>query len=163
MPSEFTTTRRVEFADTDTAGVVHFSAFFRYMEEAEHAFYRSFGGVAYTWHEEGAIGMPRVSAGCEYLAPLRYGDEVEIRIVVREKTPKAIRYEAEFRRIEGARNPAGGRDGAAELVARGSMKVVCAERPHGAPGWRAAALPEPLRSRIEVAPSGGDGERDPAL
>ena len=30
-PKEFTTTRRVEFRDTDAAGIMHFSVFFLYM------------------------------------------------------------------------------------------------------------------------------------
>ena len=38
---EFTITRRVEFSETDMAGIVHFSNFCRYMEHAEHAFFRS--------------------------------------------------------------------------------------------------------------------------
>ncbi|HMO64742.1 MAG TPA: acyl-CoA thioesterase, partial [Verrucomicrobiota bacterium] len=32
MPSEFRIVRRVEFSDTDMAGIMHFSAFFRYMK-----------------------------------------------------------------------------------------------------------------------------------
>ena len=40
MPT-FRTTRRVEFRDTDAAGIVHFSAFFFYMESVEHEFLRS--------------------------------------------------------------------------------------------------------------------------
>ena len=40
--------RRVEFHETDLAGIVHFSNFFRYMEDCEHAFYRSLG---YSVHE----------------------------------------------------------------------------------------------------------------
>src|SRR5213078_989612 len=43
MPAVFRTTRRVEFADTDMAGIVHFANFFRYMESAEHEFLRSHG------------------------------------------------------------------------------------------------------------------------
>ncbi|MEL7264077.1 MAG: hypothetical protein AAFP69_04590, partial [Planctomycetota bacterium] len=39
----FSIQRRVEFRDTDAAGIVHFSAFFPFMETAEHAFLRSLG------------------------------------------------------------------------------------------------------------------------
>ena len=35
MPS-FRTTRRVEFRDTDMAGIMHFSAFFTVLESVEH-------------------------------------------------------------------------------------------------------------------------------
>ena len=39
----FTTTRRVEFGDTDMAGIMHFANFFRFMEAAEPDFLRSLG------------------------------------------------------------------------------------------------------------------------
>ena len=37
MSSPFVYSQRVEFRDTDAAGVAHFSTFFIWMEEAEHA------------------------------------------------------------------------------------------------------------------------------
>jgi len=43
MAFEFSISRRVQFAETDMAGVVHFSNYFRWMEEVEHAFFRSVG------------------------------------------------------------------------------------------------------------------------
>ena len=43
MPAQFITTRRVEFADTDMAGIIHFANYYRYMEEAEHAMWRAAG------------------------------------------------------------------------------------------------------------------------
>ena len=43
MAYEFKATRRVEFSDTDMAGIVHYANFFRFMETAEHGFYRSLG------------------------------------------------------------------------------------------------------------------------
>lgn len=41
MSEVFKTKRRVEFRETDMAGIVHFSNFFAYMEQAEHALLRS--------------------------------------------------------------------------------------------------------------------------
>jgi YbgC/YbaW family acyl-CoA thioester hydrolase len=143
MPHEFRSTRTVEFADTDTAGVVHFAAFFRYMEEAEHEFYRSLGESAYRWSAEGVTGMPRVSVRCDFLRPLRYPEEVEIHLIVREITSKAVAYEVVFRTEVG--------DSSVE-VARGAMKVVYASRAHGAQEWAAASLPASLREAIQVAP-----------
>ena len=43
MADPFRTTRRVEFVDTDMAGIVHFSNFFRWMESAEVEFLRARG------------------------------------------------------------------------------------------------------------------------
>ena len=45
MSIVFRTTRRVELADTDMAGIVHFANFFRFMESAEVDFLRASGPV----------------------------------------------------------------------------------------------------------------------
>lgn len=143
MAHEFTYRRRVEFADTDAAGVCHFAAFFRFMEEAEHAFYRSLGAAAYR-SEAGRIeGMPRVSVSCDYLRPARYADELEVRLTVREMAAKAIEYAVLFEmELNGRRI----------TLARGCMRVVYVVRTVGDDDWRAAELPPELRDRIEVAP-----------
>jgi acyl-CoA thioesterase FadM len=92
--------------------------------------------------------MPRVSARCEYLEPLRYGDECEVCLTVREKTSKAICYDVVFRKRDGD---------AAKEVARGAMKVVYATRSHGSQEWTAAPFPPELAEQIEVAPASDQG------
>ena len=62
MPYEFKAVRRVEFSETDMAGIVHFSNFFRYMETAEHAFYRSLGFSVTLNDFDPPLGFPRVHA-----------------------------------------------------------------------------------------------------
>src|SRR5262249_28636825 len=60
MPiSEFQVRRRVQFYETDVAGIVHFSWFFRYMEEAEHAMWREAGLSIHP--PGGEIGWPRIA------------------------------------------------------------------------------------------------------
>jgi len=66
----------VEFAETDAAGMVHFAVFFRYMEEAEHAVWRRAGLDIFANHEERS--WPRISAGFDFKAPLRFQDEFEV-------------------------------------------------------------------------------------
>ena len=82
VPCEFKLTRQVEFSDTDAAGIMHFSNFFRYMEAAEHAFFRSLGTSIHA--AGGDLGWPRVYADCHYKYPLRFEDVVEISLFVRE-------------------------------------------------------------------------------
>ena len=79
MPAAFTTTRCVEFADTDMAGIIHFTTFFRMMESAEHEFLRSLGTSVVDKHPEdgsGAIGWPRREAQCEFHSPAVFEDEL---------------------------------------------------------------------------------------
>jgi len=71
--SEFRLTRRVHFHETDAAGIVHFSVFFRYMEEAEHAMWRAAGLRIAT--PDAPIGFPRVATSFDFLKPLRFEDE----------------------------------------------------------------------------------------
>ena len=82
MPSEFKVVRRVEFSETDMAGIVHYSNFFRYMESAEHAFFRALGFSIVTTATDPPVGWPRVHASCDYRQPLRFEDEVEIHMLV---------------------------------------------------------------------------------
>jgi len=140
MPSEFTVRRRVEFSETDMAGIVHYSNFFRYMETAEHAFYRSLGfSVVHDRHDP-PVGFPRVHASCDYWKPLRFEDEVEIHLRVIEKKEKALTHQILFRKV--------GRDRVQE-VARGKLVVVCVTRT--ADGTMAAVpIPRDIADRIEV-------------
>ena len=69
MPTPFHTSRFVEFADTDMAGIMHFSAFFRYMEAAEHELLRSLGFSVYSEIDGDVVSFPRVAASCEFHSP----------------------------------------------------------------------------------------------
>ncbi|MEC8941576.1 MAG: hotdog domain-containing protein, partial [Verrucomicrobiota bacterium] len=76
--------RRVEFHETDLAGIVHFSNFYRYMETAEHEFMRSLGHPVHRQMAEAEIGWPRVSASCEFRKPARNDDILVIRVSIDE-------------------------------------------------------------------------------
>jgi acyl-CoA thioester hydrolase len=142
MPCEFKLTRRIEFAETDMAGIVHFANFFRMMESTEHAFFRSLGFSIHT-HENGATtGWPRVSASCDYRAPLRFEEEVEIHLLVAEVRARSIRYEFIFRKVA---------DGTE--VARGRIAAVCASVDKTTGKLVPVPIPEPIRNKITPAPA----------
>ena len=84
MAYEFKVVRRVEFSETDMAGIVHYSNFFRYMEAAEHGFFRSLGLSVVTRQVDPPVGWPRVHAECDYRKPLRFEDLVEIHLLITE-------------------------------------------------------------------------------
>src|SRR5436309_2302839 len=96
MATPFRTTRRVEFADTDMAGIVHFTNFFRFMEAAEVEFLRSLGlSVAMPWEGE-RIGFPRVSASCDFVQPARFQDVLHIAVRVLKIGSKSVSYAFDF-------------------------------------------------------------------
>ena len=59
MAIEFSITRRVEFSETDLAGIMHFTNFYRWMEICEHEFLRSVGLSVDMEDENGRFGWPR--------------------------------------------------------------------------------------------------------
>lgn len=137
--SSFVTHRRVEFCDTDMAGIVHFANFYRYMEQAEHDFFRSLGfSIMETQADGTVIGWPRVSAKCSFEAPAFYQDVLEIRLIVERIGVKSLTINYEFYR-EGQR------------IARGQMKTVCCVFEPGQP-MRSLELPERFSEKIAEAP-----------
>jgi YbgC/YbaW family acyl-CoA thioester hydrolase len=139
MTSEFRTRRRIRFAETDMAGIVHFSNYFRFMEDAEHEFFRSLGFSIHTRIDGKLIGWPRVRAECAYHAPLAYDETVDIHLVVRKKTKKTITCEYEFTK-QGT-----------GTVAHGSMTVICVSMD---PDGKMSSVPIPkcIDDMVEVAP-----------
>ena len=112
MHSEFHTTRRIEFSDTDMAGIVHFSRFFVFMEAAEHAFLRSLEtSVSAEW-EGNKIGWPRLEATCTYLSPAVFEDVLDIYLKVIRKGTKSLTYRFNFFHGETA-------------IASGKLSTVC--------------------------------------
>src|SRR5438552_8410202 len=111
MTEPFRTTRRIEFADTDMAGIVHFANFFRFMEAAEVEFLRARGvSVALTWEGQ-RIGFPRVSASCDFLRPATFQDVLDITVRIQAIGKKSVTYSFEFFK-------------AGEPVARGQVTPV---------------------------------------
>lgn len=141
MPYEFTLTRRIEFAETDMAGIVHFANFYRMMEVTEHAFFRSLGLSIHGHDPVSTTGWPRVSASCDFRAPLRFEEEVEIHLLVAEVRTRSIRYVFIFRKAA---------DGTE--VARGEVVTVCAQVEKTTGKLSAVPIPDAVRAAIEPAP-----------
>jgi 4-hydroxybenzoyl-CoA thioesterase/acyl-CoA thioester hydrolase len=118
MPETFKHTRRIEFRDTDMAGIVHFSNFFAYMEQAEHAFLRSLGLGVICTVDDREISFPRVNANCNYRQAIRFEEMIDIELSVARIGQKSITYDFNFFRDESP-------------VADGSITVVCCKLVHG--------------------------------
>lgn len=143
MAYEFRLQRRVEFSETDAAGIVHFSNFFRYMEAVEHAFFRSLGYSVVLRDHQPPLGFPRVAAACEYKAPLRFEDVIELHLLVREKKPRSLSYLIRFTNLS-AHPP--------REVARGTLTVVCVAK-NADGSFTATKIPHELAEKIQVAPA----------
>src|SRR5579871_4167455 len=112
-PPQFSYLRRVQFSDTDMAGIVHFANFYYYMEECEHEYFRSLGlSISTTGPDGVTIGWPRVRASCGFESPARYDELVEVRLYVARKGVKSLTFDFEFWRDK-------------TRLARGTLKTVC--------------------------------------
>src|SRR3982750_1480006 len=102
--------RQVQFSETDVAGIVHFSNFFRYFEDAEHALWRQAGLCIH--EQESAIGWPRGGGAGGYHRPLRFEQEFDVTVRISELTARTITYAGEITRH-------------GQRIASGSWKIAC--------------------------------------
>ena len=133
MATEFRYRRRVQFAETDLAGIVHFSTMFRYVEEAEHALWRE-AGLSIV--ERGSdLGWPRLSAALEFRNPLRFEEEFEVWVRIAALKTRTIEYE--FTLVRGR-----------TVIAVGTMTSICVRKQPGGT-MRAAEIPPDVAERLE--------------
>lgn len=113
MQATHRVSRLVEWADTDAAGIMHFSAYFLFMEEAEHEFLRSRElSVTMMRDDQTTISWPRVSASCDFQGSARFEDQLDIDVSIERLGRKSVTYTFRFSR--------GG-----EPIAAGKMTSVC--------------------------------------
>jgi YbgC/YbaW family acyl-CoA thioester hydrolase len=134
--SEYRLHRRVQFHEVDSAGIVHFSWFFRYMEEAEHALWRE-AGVSIAPPGVG-IAFPRVSTAFDFHQPLRFEDEFEVTIRIVAMSEKTIRYVCVMTRGD-------------VRIATGTMTAACVSVKQGQP-MKAVPIPPAIAGRFAIAP-----------
>lgn len=132
----FQTQRRVEFCETDMAGIAHFSNFFRYMEFAEVAFLRSKGLSVKMDYEGQTLGFPRVSATCDYFKPARFEEVLDIAVTLERIGQKSLTFAFEFSR--------GGL-----VLARGKTTSVCC-RINDKNEWEGMTIPDSYRQKWQA-------------
>src|SRR4051812_47471990 len=136
MSFTFSIPRRIQFAETDMAGIVHFANYFRMMEEVEHAFFRSVGLSVSMQHDGMHVGWPRKAVSCEFFGPIRFEDEVELRMRVTKVGEKSFNYEVDFI-LAGRR------------MALGKTTSVCCALEDGK--MRSIPIPAALREKLTAA------------
>jgi acyl-CoA thioester hydrolase len=135
VTAEFRYPRRVQFAETDLAGIVHFSWYFRYMEEAEHALWRAAGLSIAPEHAE--TGWPRVAAAFDYKSPLRFEEEFHVGVRISAVSRRTLRYGFTVRR-------------AGTVIGHGMLTAACVTKaPDG--GITSIEVPEGLVDQLRAA------------
>jgi acyl-CoA thioester hydrolase len=133
VPS-FKTSIRVTWADTDAAGVVHFSNYFRFFERAEEEFYRALGFSFADFRSKG-LWFPRVEAFCQYKKPAGFNDVLDIEVTVEELREKSVRlgFMMFNKDTEG-------------FLASGHLVIVAADRQTG----KAAQMPAEVFEKLKA-------------
>jgi acyl-CoA thioester hydrolase len=135
MTAPFSVERRVEFCETDAAGIAHFSAFLCYMEQAEHALLRHLGTSVATaigdgWH----LSWPRVHVECDYRGAARFEDCLTIEVSLTKLGEKSVTYAFDFQ-LQG------------RSIASGKVVAVCCKVHPGHP-LQSTTIPPELRQRL---------------
>lgn len=120
----FTYRHTVQFSETDMAGIVHFSNYFKWMESAEHALLKHLGLQLFIQQEEAFYGWPRVRASCAYHAPLRFEDNLEVTVYIQDLLPRAVRYKFVFYKLSSNDSSC---DATKTKVATGELSTVYSE------------------------------------
>jgi acyl-CoA thioester hydrolase len=142
MASEFTVTRRVEFSETDLAGIMHFTHFYRWMEICEHEFLRSLGLSVDMEDENGRFGWPRVKTACRFKRPLKFEDEVEVKLSVSEIRDRSIAYSFQFWKKE---------NGEPVKAAVGEAVAACVRFDRLTGAMTPIHIPEVFRNKVQEA------------
>jgi YbgC/YbaW family acyl-CoA thioester hydrolase len=124
--------RQVRFSETDAAGIVHFSYYFQYFEDAEHALWRQAGLSIHP--DNSPIGWPRVSASCDFHRPLRFEQEFDVIVRITEMTKRTITYSGEIKSND-------------ERVATSTWRIACVTKlPDGS--MRSTDIPTQVANRL---------------
>lgn len=92
----YQTVGRVEFRDTDAAGIVHYSSFFNWMERSEHEFLRRLDWSVVRKEESFHLSWPRAKVGCEFSKPLKFQQVFGLQVHLQAVGNRSVTYGFEF-------------------------------------------------------------------
>ena len=130
---------QVEFSETDMAGIVHFSNYFRWMEVAENALFESLNLELIEQDRHLFRGWPRVRASCAFHHPLRFRDHVKIRISGKEVKDRAVCYQIRFFKLK---------NHDCILVGKGEMTTIFVEIDCSLGSMKSMPLEDKILSRL---------------
>jgi acyl-CoA thioesterase FadM len=124
-PASVVIRRRIEWIDTDAAGIYHWTTVFRLAEAAEAALHTALG------IERTFGSAPRVAVSANFRRPLRFNDPVEVELSVQTIGRSSLVYRLSLTSDAG-------------VVAEGTLTVCFVDRATG----RAGPWPQDVRERL---------------
>lgn len=145
MAFEYIESKEIEFSETDMAGLVHFSNYFKYMEIAERGFFKSINISLIKSLPNQLTGFPRTRAECKFSAPLRFGDIVKIHLAIKNIKDRSIDFQFRLYKSKNDKNHE-------EIpVAKGLITTIYTELNKNGE-LESRELPTELLEKIEIAP-----------
>ncbi len=133
---EIDLTITVRFGDTDPYGVVYFASYFRYCHHGIEEFLKHHGltpSEVFRNRAEG-FGLPIVSAGCDFLKPVWYGQQLRLTVSLSGIGEKSLTFDFRFRRLAED-----------EIVARGNATMVAIGK-----DWRSRGIPQQVLTALSA-------------
>jgi acyl-CoA thioester hydrolase len=127
--ARITIQRRVEWIDTDAAGIFHWTTVFRMAEAAEAALHTSLGIADRTFGVS-----PRVRIECDFRASAEFNDLLDVNLAVRKVGRTSL--------VQGFRISRG-----KVLIAEGEMTICLIDRVT----QKATPWPEDMRTLLEMS------------
>ena len=138
----FTISERVRWADCDPLGIIHYSAYLRFFEVAEHEMYRSCGLPFEVLRRTGGVWLPRKALQCEFHSPAQMDEAVVIETWFSKVGTTSLTMQFEvYRESDRAHR------------ASGTLTVVCVHKD------TMASYPLPDHVRSAIAPYVADERR----
>ncbi len=122
---------RVYWEDTDASGVVYHASYLRYMERARSDWLRALGIDQAALIREERLQFVVVEAQIRYHRPARFGDELQVSVLLTERGGASVTMAQEIRR--------GGPDG--ELLLSATIRAACLDSDNLKPRPLPASVP----------------------
>lgn len=90
MPGESRMDHRVEWGETDSAGIVFYPNFYRWFDRGTHELFRRLDYPVPTMVAEGFV-IPLIETHARFLSPLRYDDSIAIHSRIEELRTRSFR------------------------------------------------------------------------
>ncbi|HHY73360.1 MAG TPA: acyl-CoA thioesterase [Bacillus bacterium] len=83
---------RVEWGDTDAAGIVYNPNFYKWMDQAVHYYFESIGFPLLNLVRDEKIGIPVIESKCNFQKPLYFADHVVLHTNIIGLHNKVIKF-----------------------------------------------------------------------
>ncbi|AOU98956.1 tol-pal system-associated acyl-CoA thioesterase [Acidihalobacter yilgarnensis] len=127
---------RVYYEDTDTAGVVYYANYLKFMERARTEWLRSLGFEQDSLMRDPGVVFAVRAVSVDYRYPARFNDALEVTASVSRIRPASVVIAHEIRR--------NAQSGNAQLLTCGSVKLACLD----AASFSPVAFPENILEAV---------------